>query len=161
MNSKLLDVALDRWLHKQPDHALCSVHVQIKLWSSEVEMAALTAADLAGWVVIDWQHRGRGLSAKRAHPVHGQSLQVAQLLDCIGGKKLHAHFQVVLAPTQDWANAYSPTSLVPDLLPVLDAEHAHVLSVSAERDGGDWQIVLAHQPPSDDPIPDFEAALDD
>jgi hypothetical protein len=160
MNSSQLDTSLGRWLHKQPDWAGSSYHVQIKLWSSEVQMAQLTAPDLTGWVVIDWQHRGRGLSAKRAHPVGADIPNVARLLDVIEATLLHINLQVILAPNDDWPNAYSPTSLVPDLMPVLDAEHATVLSITAERDRGDWRVVQAHEPPSDERIDDFLLAID-
>jgi CTP:molybdopterin cytidylyltransferase MocA len=154
MNAEQLDAALARWLHQQPDVASSQYHVQIKLWGSEVEMAQLTAAELTGWVIIDWQQRGLGLSAKRAldaaHAPH-----VAQALSAIPAPLMHIQVQVILAPAQDWREAYRQNSLTPDLLPVLDAGHASVLNLSAQRDHGRWHILQAHQPPNEQPIEDF------
>lgn len=155
MEAEQFDAALARWLRRQPDYADSSYHIQIKLWSSEVEMAQLTAMDLPGWVIMDWQHRGLGLSAKRALNPGRHPPAVATLLASIPPRLLHAHIQIILAPAQDWPESYRKTSLAPDLMPVLDASHAVVLSVTAERDNGNWRVVRAHQPPNDEPIGDF------
>jgi hypothetical protein len=155
MDAEQFDAALASWLRRQPDYADGSYHVQIKLWSSEVEMAQLTAMGLTGWVIMDWQQRGLGLSAKRALNTAQQPPNVARMLDALQAPLLHAHIQVILAPAQDWPAAYGQTSLAPDLMPVLDAGHATVLSVTAERDNGQWQNLKARQPPDDEPIDDF------
>ena len=154
MQAEQLDAALGQWLVSQPNHTGCSYHVQVKLPSNEVEIAQLAAANLTGWVIIDWQHRGRGLSAKRAIPA-SQTPVIARLLGAIPRDLLHAHFQVILAPDADWAECYPEDSLAPDLMPVLDANHAIVLSISAEREQGDWHVSMAHQPPSDKPLTGF------
>ena len=155
MDAEQFDAALKRWLLRQLDAAGGYYHVQIKLWPSEVEMAQLTAADLPGWVIMDWQHRGLGLSARRAVHVAGQPPSVACTLEAVAGNLLHVQVQLVLAPEADWHDAYPKHSLAPDLMPVIDADHAKVLSVSAERDHGDWRILKAHQPPDDENIVDF------
>ncbi|HEY3342732.1 MAG TPA: hypothetical protein VGK81_11970, partial [Anaerolineae bacterium] len=127
MEADQFDAALKRWLLKQLDTAGGYYHVQIKLWTSEVEMAQLTAADLPGWVIMDWQHRGLGLSARRAVPVARQAPSVARTLAAISTGILHAQVQIVLAPEADWHDAYPKSSLVPDMMPVIDAGHARVL----------------------------------
>ena len=157
MDAQQFDAALKRWLQKQPE-AGTNYHVQIKLWASEVEMAQLTAANLPGWVIMDWQHRGLGLSARRALPASKQPPSVARTLEAVPGNLLHAQVQIVLAPQQDWHDAYPKNSLAPDMMPVIDAGHAVILSISAERDHGDWHILKAHQPPSDETIADFGIA---
>ena len=155
MDAAQFDAAIDRWLHRQPDVLSGNYHVQVKLWSSEVEMSQLTAANLPGWVIMDWQHRGLGLSARRALPAASQPPHIARLLKAIDGSLLHVQIQVVLAPEPDWRDAYPKHTLAPDMLPVLDAGHATVLSITAERDHGDWRITKASQPPSDEVILDF------
>jgi hypothetical protein len=155
MDAEHFDAALARWLGRQPDTIRGNYHVQVKLWTSEVEMAQLTAADLSGWVIIDWQYRGIGLSMKRALDPFSQPPDVARVLQVIDAELLHAQVQVVVAPPQDWPAAYRHDSLAPDLMPVLDAGHAAVLNVAAERDHDDWHIARALQPPSDEPITDF------
>ena len=155
MDAATLDAAIERWLRRQTDYTGSSYHVQIKLWSSEVDIATLTAAELTGWVIIDWQHRGRGLSVKRALSVARNPPSVAQMLAAIKADLLHVHIQVVIAPDADWREAYQQHSLAPDLMPVLDAGHAATLSLSAERDHGVWRVIRAHQPPDDDNIDDF------
>ncbi|MCL5997176.1 MAG: hypothetical protein M1546_14135 [Chloroflexi bacterium] len=155
MVAEQLDEALARWLQRQPDIASSNYHVQVKLRSSEVEMAQLTAADLPGWVIIDWQRRGIGISLKHALAPDGKPPGIARLLEAIQADLLHTQIQIVVAPEQDWPAAYRPDSLTPDLMPVLDAGHATVLNVSAEREHGDWRIIRAYQPPSDEPITDF------
>jgi hypothetical protein len=155
MEAEQFDAALKRWLLKQIDTAGGYYHVQIKLWASEVEMVQLTAANLPGWVIMDWQHRGLGLSARRAVPVASHAPVVARTLSAISITLLHVQVQLVLAPEEDWHDAYPKSSLAPDMMPVIDAGHARILSVSAERDHGDWRILKAHQPPDDEPILDF------
>jgi hypothetical protein len=154
MQAEQLDAAVGQWLARQPNHTGCSHHIQVKLLSNEVEIVQLTSAALTGWVVIDWQHHGHGLSAKRATPA-SQSPDIVRLLGAIECDLLHAHFQLILAPDADWAECYRQNSLAPDLMPVLDAGHATVLSVAAVREHGDWHVTLAHQPPSDEPLPGF------
>ncbi|MCL4505064.1 MAG: hypothetical protein M1434_04300 [Chloroflexi bacterium] len=155
MDAATFDAAIERWLHRQADYLGSSYHVQIKLWSSEVEIAELTAAELTGWVIIDWQHRGRGLSAKRALPVANNPPNVACLLNAIHPDLLHVQVQVVMAPDADWPEAYQQHSLAPDLMPVLDAGHAVALNISAERDHDEWRLTRVHQPPDDENIDDF------
>ena len=70
-------------------------------------------------------------------------------------RHLHVQIQLVVAPAQDWVAAYDTTSLTPDLIKVLDTDHASVLNVTAERTDGDWKVVLAHQPPDDEPLASF------
>lgn len=154
MQAEQLDALLDRWIKNQAKDTGSRYHVQIKLWSSEIEVANLTAANLTGWVIIDWQHRGRGLSAKRAAPVT-QPSTVAQMLSVLDASMLHVNVQIILAPDADWNDAYSSDSLAPDLLPVLDSGHAVVLRVDALREDGEWQVIQSHQPPDDEPIPGF------
>ena len=152
MDAATLDAGIERWLHRQTDYLGSSYHVQIKLWSSEVEIAILTAAELTGWVIIDWQHRGRGLSAKRAVSAARIPPYVARMLAAIEADFLHVQIQLVMAPDADWPEAYQQHSLAPDLLPVLDAGHTVALSISAERDHGEWRLIRAQQPPDDDNI---------
>ena len=154
MNAEKLDAAFWRWLQAQPDQRNSSYHVQVKLWASEVKMAQLTALGLPGWIILDWRKRGLGISTKRAIET-SQPPTIVSLLDALKAPMLHAQVQVVLAPTLEWSTAYSATSLTPDLIKVLDAGHASVLNVVAERTEGDWKVILAHLPPSDEPIPDF------
>jgi hypothetical protein len=154
MNAQQFDAALQRWLETQPDYLGSSYHVQVKLDAGEVKMAQLTALGLPGWVILDWRKRGLGLSSKRAIEVN-QPPSAASLLEALLIKQLHVQVQLVLAPNQDWIEAYSATSLTPDLLKVLDAEHASVLNVAAERSDGEWKVILAHQPPHDEPLVNF------
>jgi hypothetical protein len=155
MVSDQFDATLARWLGRQLTNAASHYHVQVKLLPDEVEMAQLTAADLQGWVIIDWQQRGVGLSARRALDPASHPPGVAQALDTLAAETLHAQIQLVLAPAEDWEASYRHDSLAPDLLPVLDAGRTAVLNVSAERNSGDWRILQAHQPPDDQPILDF------
>jgi hypothetical protein len=155
MDAEQFDAALKRWLLRQIDLAGGYYHVQIKLWPLEVEMAQLTAADLPGWVIMDWQHRGIGLSARRAVSVTSQPPNIAHVLEAISGNLLHVQVQLILALEEDWHDAYPKNSLAPDLMPVIDAGHAKILSVSAERDHADWRILQAHQPPDDETINDL------
>ncbi len=154
MHAEQLDGLIGQWLSMRSIYHASSYHVQVKLPSDEVAVARLTENNPAGWVVIDWQHRGRGLSAKKAIATT-QAPVIAHLLNGIPTEHLHAHFQLVVAPEADWKDSYSEDSLTPDLLPVLDAGRAEVLSVTAEREYGDWHVILAHQPPSDEPLVDF------
>lgn len=159
MDAATFDAAIERWLRRQADYPGSSYHVQVKLWSSEVEIAALTSAELTGWVIIDWQHRGRGLSAKRALSVARNPPNVARMLAAIQADLLHAQIQVIMAPNADWPEAYQQHSLAPDLLPVLDAGHAVALNISAERDHDDWRIIRVHQPPEDENLDDFQVGV--
>ena len=152
MDAEHFDAAVNRWLHRQPDPISANYHIQIKLWNSEVEMSQLTVANLTGWVIMDWRHRGLGLSARRALPVSSRVPHVARRLDAISGDLIHVQVQVVYAPEPDWRDAYPKNTLAPDLMPVLDAGHASVLSIFAERDHGDWRILKAQQPPDDSPV---------
>lgn len=128
--------------------------MQVKFRASEVKMSQLTALGLPGWVILDWRKRGLGLSTKRAFEVT-QSPAAASLLHALVAQQLHVQIQLVLAPTQDWEAAYSAASLTPDLIKVLDAEHASVLNVTAERTESGWKVILAHQPPNDEPLANF------
>ena len=154
MNAQQFDAALQRWLQTQPDYHTASYHIQVKLWASEVNMTQLTALELPGWVILDWGKHGLGLSAKHAVEAN-HSPAAGSLLDALDVKRLHAQVQLVVAPTPDWSTAYSATSLTPDLIKVLDTDFACVLNVTAERTDGDWQVVVAHQPPSDEPLANF------
>ncbi|HEY3291219.1 MAG TPA: hypothetical protein VGK87_13910 [Anaerolineae bacterium] len=154
MQAEQLDTLLDRWIRSNAKDSGFEYHVQIKWWNSEIELANLTAANLTGWVIIDWQHRGRGLSAKHAVPAN-QPSGVAQMLGVLEADPMHVNLQIILAPAADWAEAYSTGSLAPDLLPVLDSGHAVVLRVDALREKNDWLVIQAHQPPDDEPLPGF------
>jgi len=109
-----MDAAIGRWLHKQPDWASSSYHVQIKLWSSEVRDGTTyrcTSDGLGGdRLAASWA----GPVCQARQPVGAAAPQAARLLDVIDAGLLHTHFQIILAPGADWSNAYSPTSLVPD-----------------------------------------------
>ena len=155
MDAATFDASIERWLRRQPDYPGSSYHIQVKLWSSEVETADLAAADLAGWVIIDWQQRGRGLSAKRALPAAANPPGVARALAAVQAGLLHVQIQVVMAPDADWSEAYQQNSLAPDLMPILDAGHAVVLNIAAERNHGDWRIARAHQPLDEENLNDF------
>jgi hypothetical protein len=161
MDSQQFDKQIQHWLNRQPGLEHSRYHVQIKLWISEVDMATLAALHAPGWVVLDWQPRGLGLSLKRAMSPLAEPPAAAALLDGLKADLLHAQVQLVLAPIPDWQQAYRSDSLVPDLLPVLDSEHAIILSIAAQRESGTWHIVDAHQPPSETPIADFGFTIDD
>jgi hypothetical protein len=119
-------------------------------------MAQLTALELPGWVILNWRKRALGLSLKHAQETpHAPS--VAHMLEPIAADVLHAQVQVIIAPAPVWTAVYTSTSLSPDLIKVLDTDTATVLNVTAERRKGDWQIILAHLPPSDEPLASFAA----
>jgi hypothetical protein len=154
MNAAQMDEAIRRWMQAQPGLENASYHAQIKIKPGLVEMAQLTALGLAGWVVLDWQAHGLGLSLKHAVKATDRPIAVAQVIDELAAPALSAHIQIILAPAGDWEDARAPDSLVPDLKQVLDHDHARALSVSAQRagNGAGWQITSACQPPDDAPI---------
>ncbi|MGQ9905106.1 MAG: hypothetical protein ACUVRU_12475 [Anaerolineae bacterium] len=152
MDASQLDAVLGRWLSKQPDLEACHYHTQIKLEYGDIEPAQRATLDLPGWVIIDWGVRGTGISARRAAPAAGHQPEVGRLLEAIDSLLLRAHVQIVVAPSADWDAAYSETSLAPDLMPVIDAGRAVLLNLTAVRENGDWRVVRAYQPPSEENI---------
>ncbi len=154
MDASQLDAALGRWLARQPDLEVSQCHTQIKLEYGDIEPAQRARLELPGWVIIDWGARGTGISARRAMPALGLRPMVGRLLEAIDALLLRAHIQLVVAPAEDWTAAYSEVSLAPDLMPVMDAGHATLLNVTAVRERGDWRIVRAYQPPSEENIAD-------
>ncbi|MCS7061225.1 MAG: hypothetical protein RMN25_08655 [Anaerolineae bacterium] len=152
MDAVHLDAALERWLTRQPNLAISHCHVQIKLEHGDIAPAQRATLDLPGWVLIDWGVRGTGLSAKRAMPAAGYLPTVGRLLEAIDSPLLRAHIQIVIAPAEDWNAAYSDASLAPDLMPVIDAGHATLLNLTAVREQGNWRVVRAYQPPSENNI---------
>ena len=152
MDSVQLDAGLARWLARQPNLDSSSYHAQIKLEFGDVDPAQRAALELPGWVIIDWGVRGTGISAKRAVPAGDGAPEIAGLLQAIDSPLLHAHIQLVLAPTDDWEEAYGDVSLAPDLMPVMDAGRAKLLNLLAVRENGDWRILRAYQPPSEENI---------
>lgn len=152
MDASQLDAVLGRWLSKQPDLEACHYHTQIKLEYGDIEPAQRATLDLPGWVIIDWGARGTGISARRAAPAASYQPEVGRLLEAIDSLLLRAHIQMVVAPAEDWDAAYGAGSLAPDLMPVMDAGHAVLLNLTAVRENGDWRVVRAYQPPSEENI---------
>lgn len=149
MKAEELDALLLKWLRKQPAHLEDYHHIQIKFSAVEVEMAQLAHFHLPGWVILDWQPRGLGLSAKRAV---AQPPSPARMLEGLAVSPLSVHIQIVQAPPVDWADAAQPDSLAPDLLPVLDGGRARVLKVTAIRREDVWLVQRASEPPAEEPI---------
>jgi hypothetical protein len=154
MNAAQLDEAIWRWIQSQQGWQDASSHAQIKITPGQVEMAQLTSLGLAGWVVLDWQARGLGLSLKKPARTTSQSIIPVHVIDRLEAPVLTIHIQVIIAPAADWDDASDPESLVPDLKRVIDQGRARTLSVSAQRTGPaqDWQVVSARQPPDDTPM---------
>lgn len=152
MDASQLDAVLSRWLSRQANLEGCHCHTQIKLEYGDVEPAQRATLDLPGWVIIDWRARGTGISARRAAPAARYQPQVGRLLEVIVSPLLRAHVQMVVAPAEDWDAAYSAASLAPDLMPVMDAGRAALLNLTAVRENGDWRVVRAYQPPSEENI---------
>lgn len=152
MDASQLDAALGRWLARQPNLDACHCHTQIKLEYGDVEPAQRATLELPGWVIIDWGARGTGISARRAAPAAGYEPRAGRLLEALDSLLLRAHIQMVVAPADDWDAAYSDASLVPDLMPVIDAGRAILLNLTAVRENGVWRVVRAYQPPDEENI---------